>query len=113
MGTWNRRFNFGGLRLSASDQISITIVYHLYIQRRAREGTKRWSKLEEKENIVNSYNPGGKLGGLIIIHPSGPRLPPTEHSKKKPTCGPNFSLLSGFDPFYNIPKIAIHTNRII
>lgn len=135
MGTWNRRFNLGGLRFSAFDRISITIVYHLYIQDREWEGIKRWSKLEEKGNTVDSYKyiifpretkspvvrigrqmkPWRQIGGINHHPPLRPRASPplNVHSKKKPTCGPNFSLLSGFDPFYNIPKIAIHTNRII
>ncbi|KAJ5931439.1 hypothetical protein N7516_005928 [Penicillium verrucosum] len=54
-----------------------------------------------------------QIGGINHHPPLRPRASPTEHSKKKPTCGPNFSLLSGFDPFYNIFKIAIHTNQII
>ncbi|KAJ6179260.1 hypothetical protein N7519_009721 [Penicillium mononematosum] len=54
-----------------------------------------------------------QIGGLIITPPA-PRATPTEHSKKKPTCGSNFSvLLSGFYPTYNTSKIAIHTNRNI
>ncbi|KAJ5426739.1 hypothetical protein N7465_001809 [Penicillium sp. CMV-2018d] len=96
MGTWNRRFNLGGLRFSAFDQISITIKPH-------RQCTDREANEAVEANWGINHHPP----------PPAPGFPPTEHSKKKPTCGPNFSLLSGFDPSYNISKIAIHTNRII
>ncbi|KAJ5529980.1 hypothetical protein N7527_003373 [Penicillium freii] len=100
MGTWNRRFNLGGLRFSVFDRISITIAYHLNQIPSVRIGRqmKPWRQI----GGINHHPP-----------PPAPGFPPTEHSKKKPTCGPNFPLLSGFDPSYNISKIAIHTNRII
>lgn len=125
MGTWNRRFNFGGLRLSASDQISITIVYHLYIQRRAREGTKRWSKLEEKENIVNSYKciifptkskspvvrigrqmkPWRQIGGINHHPPLRPQAsPPLNIQRKNPLVAPTSLFSPASIHFTTSPK---------
>ncbi|KAJ5790448.1 uncharacterized protein N7518_007459 [Penicillium psychrosexuale] len=92
MGTWNRGLDSAGSDGNIPKRheiLSIRIGRRMKAKRRQTRG-------------INHHPP---------LRPPG-FPPPLKIQRKKPTCGPDFSLLLSLRiPSYNIAKITIHTNR--
>ncbi|KAJ5502130.1 hypothetical protein N7463_005004 [Penicillium fimorum] len=65
----------------------------------------------ESPSVTGSGGKSRQIGRLIIIHPSGPGLSPTERSKKKPTLWSQLLSPSLWLHSYNIAKFTIRSNR--
>ncbi|KAJ5214487.1 hypothetical protein N7449_001656 [Penicillium cf. viridicatum] len=96
MGTWNRRFNLGGLRFSAFDRISITI------------SVGRNKKAENQipsVRIGRQMKPWRQIGGINHHPPLRPRAsPPLNIQRKNPLVAPTSLFSPASIHFTTSPK---------